>query len=248
MATTDAESKRAARRKARILKNPEERINRILGQTETSNEVSKNDDPHNKVIENISSNSLPHIESKSCENDKKSLFECIKDSPIIPELRRDNIQDSRTKVYGFNPDSHQIVNTENRVSSSKETISRVAIIWMILGVITRLLLGSKHGWIIGNSAIATFAIAYITIVALKRNVFAVPETQYANNATSQLPLIEMALRLCGLPSHIINTLLSVKGTIEALVNAFSLFFVPFVAVHLLALAFNLENTNEDLNN
>ena len=55
MATTDAESKRAARRKARILKNPEERINRILGQTETSNEVSKNDDPHNKLIENISS-------------------------------------------------------------------------------------------------------------------------------------------------------------------------------------------------
>merc|ERR1739844_678164 len=229
MATTDAESKRAARRKARILKNPEERINRILGQTETSNEVSKNVDPHNKLIENI------------------SLFESIKDSPIIPELRSDNTQVSENKVYGFNPVSHQEVNTENRVSINKETISRVAIIWMILGVITRVLLGSKHGWIIGNSAIATFAIAYITIVAVKRNVFAVAETQSANNATSQLPLIEMALRLCGLPPHIINTLLSVKGTIEALVNAFSLFFVPFVVVHLLALAFNVENTNEDLN-
>ena len=247
MATTDAESKRAARRKARILKNPEERINRILGQTETSNEVSKNVDPHNKLIENISSNSVPHLESISCENDKISLFESIKDSPIIPELRSDNTQVSENKVYGFNPVSHQEVNTENRVSINKETISRVAIIWMILGVITRILLGSKHGWIIGNSAIVTFAIAYITIVAVKRNVFAVAETQSANNATSQLPLIEMALRLCGLPPHIINTLLSVKGTIEALVNAFSLFFVPFVAVHLLALAFNVENTNEDLN-
>ena len=246
MATTDAESKRAARRKARILKNPEERINRILGQTETSNEVSKNVDPHNKLIENISSNSVPHLESISCENDNISLFESIKDSPIIPELRSDT-QVSENKVNGFNPVSHQEVNTENRVSINKETISRVAIIWMILGVITRILLGSKHGWIIGNSAIATFAIAYITIVAVKRNVFSVAETQSANNATSQLPLIEMALRLCGVPPHIINTLLSVKGTIEALVNAFSLFFVPFVAVHLLALAFNVENTNEDLN-
>ena len=246
MATTDAESKRAARRKARILKNPEERINRILGQTETSNEVSKNVDPHNKLIENISSNSVPHLESISCENDKISLFESIKDSPIIPELRSDT-QVSENKVNGFNPVSHQEVNTENRVSINKETISRVAIIWMILGVITRVLLGSKHGWIIGNSAIATFAIAYITIVAVKRNVFAVAETQSASNATSQLPLIEMALRLCGLPPQIINTLLSIKGTIEALVNAFSLFFVPFVAVHLLALAFNVENTNEDLN-
>ena len=250
MTNTEAELRRDAKRKARILKNPEGRINKILGQPEQETPIlDKGDNKTNisplvaKASESQTRTS-PEIQSRL--DDKVSEVPTLKPSKFEPEKKIKDVYSSETSAQKDDISKKVLGNKEvdpNRVENNGWN----TFIWMTLGIMTRILLSTEYSWIIGNSAIATFVLTYIFTYALQLST-RFKRKAGCNKATPHA-LVEVALRLCGVPAYIIETCMSTKKICEAALKAFSLFFVPFVMVHIIVMILQAHYlSNEGSNN
>ena len=232
MTNTEAELRRDAKRKARILKNPEGRINKILGQPEQ--QTPKHDRGADET--NISP-LAPKI--SECSRTSPEIVSRVDKAAEVPVLKlaTPEPEKSITDVYfsekSTNKDTSKKVLGDKEVESKKvENNIYNTLIWMILGIMTRVLLSTEYSWIVGNSAIATFVITYVFLYVLQLSTRFRKKVD-AKKATSH-SLVEVSLRLCGIPAYVIGTFMSTKKVCEAALKSFSLFFVPFAMVHIIS--------------
>ena len=251
MANNEAELKRAARRKARILKNPEDRINKILGnpETETSSQKSDQNNTNQKVLS--CNTSKEFINAHTSDINALQIDEAIHASslaesshPTTENIRKNPNTNKQTTI---DEQSHTLLEKEDATTFGKEENSTKIVIWIIIGILTRILLATEYAWVIGNSAIGTFVLAHISMFTVQLSATLKNDNQSDSRGTSQHTLVEMALRLCGLPTYAITTIMYVKKTFETLLRTFSLFFVPFVMVHLVAALFQANHVDDSEN-
>jgi len=240
MENNKAEAIRAARRKARILNNSEGRINRILGQS--TNDDKNNDDGNTNKISNsknilqastsndILRNSNPTQQLPSPTSEEGCLqapltnnYTSTTDHPKIKSGASSNssiIKDLKT--------SEVLVQDVNAKAGTNYQGLEI-ILWIVFGVVTRIVLDTNVSWITRNSALVPFLTTYIAVCFVKKH--RASTSVNGSNDTSNFTIIEVALRLCGLPAHTIKLLMSMKKTSEAFIKTFSLFFIPFVMTH-----------------
>ena len=242
MENNKAEAIRAARRKARILNNSEGRINRILGQS--TNDDKSNDDGNTNKISNAKD-----ILQASTSNDILRNSNPTQQLPSLtseegcaqtPLTNNDTSNTDQPKIKSGASSNSCIVKDPKTSDAlfhdanpkAGTNYQRLAIIlWIMFGVMTRIVLDTNVSWITRNSALVPFLITYITVCFVKKHrAFT---SLNSSNDTSNFTIIEVALRLCGLPAHTIKLLMSIKKTSEAFLKTFSLFFIPFVMTHAL---------------
>ena len=114
---------------------------------------------------------------------------------------------------------------------------------MILGVACRVLLGTKYSWLIGENALLVYIMTYISSVILQLHSL---ENGAKGKSDSQVSILEMALPLFGIPPRLLATFLAIKRRCSHVLECFSLFFVPFVAIHLVTLITHFEVPNLDI--
>ena len=112
MANNNAESIRAARRKARILNNTEGRINRILGH-ETNND--KNSENNTDIVKQLSSDNAIRVSNSIDQLIPDPLP--INESPVIPLEINSNTLNDQSKSANIN-----LSDTLNETTKSKKAI------------------------------------------------------------------------------------------------------------------------------
>ena len=241
MENNKAEAIRAARRKARILNNSEGRINRILGQS--TNDDKNNDDGNTNKISNsenilqastndILRNSNPTQQLPTPTSQEKCLQAPLTNNCTSttdhPKIKSEASSNSSTiKV----PKTSEVLLQDANAKAGTNYQGLGIILWIMFGVVTRIVLDTNVSWITRNSALVPFLITYIAVCFVKKH--RASTSVNSSNDTSNFTIIEVALRLCGLPAHTIKLLMSIKKTSEAFVKTFSLFFIPFVMTHAL---------------
>ena len=170
MTNTEAELRRDAKRKARILSNPEGRINKILGQSEQETQILGKENDKTNSAPLVAKTSESHTRT-SPEIDSRldvlvTEVPTLKPSKLEPEKKSKNAYSN--EMSGHKGDMSKNVLADKEVDSNKvEKNSCNTFIWMSVGIMTRILLSTEYSWIIGNSAIATFLITYIFIYVLQ---------------------------------------------------------------------------------
>ena len=239
-----AESIRAARRKARILNNPEARINRILGNSTDSDKNIVNDSNTNKVTisNSISQNqsSIKLRDNSPLVMNKTTEVPLAINKTLVKEQLSSEVDTSCNQSIIKDASSNALIQDGNDNETNDRGIT--TLVWIMLGIVTRAVLGTELSWIIGNSALAPFLLSYITLYFVQLNR---ASNSADSNSASSFTLVEIALRLCGLPAHIIKNLMSIKRISEAFLKTFSLFFIPFVMSHILISVTNFSPSNEE---
>ena len=244
MDSNSAESIRAARRKARILNNSEGRINRILGNSTNDDKNIINESNTDKAT--VSGSESPNTNYVTLRDNSPLLVNKSTEVPLtinktlVKEQPKSEIKTSSNQNVTKDATSNVLVQDGN----DNETNNRglITLAWILLGILTRSVLGTEFSWIVGRSALVPFLLAYITAYSTQIN--RAPNGTDSNN-TSSFTLVEIALRLCGLPAHIIKRLMSIKRISEALLKAFSLFFIPFVMLHIVISIIEFHPSNEE---
>ena len=239
MENNKAEAIRAARRKARILNNSEGRINRILGQS-TDDDKSNDDGKTNKIL-----NSKNVMQASTCNdilrnsNPTQQLpsptsEEGCPQTPLTTNYKSTTDQPKIKSGASSNssiikdPKTSEVLLQDANAKAGTNYQGLAIMLWIMFGVVTRIVLDTNVSWITRNSALVPFLITYITVCFVKHRASI---SVNSSNDTSNFTIIEVALRLCGLPAHTIKLLMSIKKTSEAFLKTFSLFFIPFVMTH-----------------
>ena len=247
MARSEAERRRDLRRQAKILRNPEGRINKILGQPEVETPIQQIE--HNSsnisVCNDITFDIAPAIDlpenNLDCDGPpNETLLETTLASTSVAD--NENILSNSSSIP---QERHDVLSNNDETKITEENKNRKISIWMILGVITRILLESEYSWVIGNSAMVVFMLAFSSNCVLQLHTYFSGEGNSNAKPSSNGTLVEMALLICGLPSHILVALMRAKRSISNLLETFSLFCVPFVMVHLLSMMLRLDYLSED---
>ena len=244
MTNTEAELRRDAKRKARILKNPEGRLNKILGQPE-----QQTPNLGRRVEETNISPLAPKI--SECSRTSSEIVSRVDKATEVRALKLATPESEKTITDVCYSEKSTNKDTSTKVMGDKEVECKKVenniyntFIWMLLGIMTRILLSTEYSWIVGNSAIATFVITYVFVYVLQLST-RFRRKDDAKKATSH-SLVEVALRLCGIPAYIIGTFMSTKKICEAALKTFSLFFLPFAMVHIIASVLHVHLlSNED---
>ena len=133
---------------------------------------------------------------------------------------------------------------KNRNKRSLEKSTRFYLIaWMVLGVLCRVFLGTKYSWLIGDNALLVYTMTYISSVILQLYSL---ENDANEKPDSKMSILEMALPLFGISPRLLATFLSIKRRCSHVLECFSLFFIPFVAIHLVILVTHIEVSNLDI--
>ena len=240
MANNNAESIRAARRKARILNNTEGRINRILGH-ETNND--KNSENNTDIVKQLSSDNAIRVSNSIDQLIPDPLP--INESPVIPLEINSKSLNNQSKSENINSSDKLNETTKSttilKVENDKHPINYkrfTIILWILFGIAIRFVLETDAKWIFGSSALAPFLIAYVTKCFAEK--YQALNCMTGSNNESNLNVVEIALRLCGLSAHNIKILMSIKNTSGTFLKTFSLFTFPFIITHL---AINLVQSN-----
>ena len=249
MANNNAESIRAARRKARILNNTEGRINRILGH-ETNNDKNSENNGENitDIVKPLSSDKATRVSNPIDQLIPDPLP--INESPVTPLEINSNSLNDQSKSANINSSDKLNETTKSntilKVENTKQPMNckRFTIIaWIVFGIAIRFVLETDAKWVFGSSALAPFLIAYVTECFAKK--YQALNCVTGSNNESNLNVVEIALRLCGLSAHTIKILMSIKNASGTFLKTFSLFTFPFIITHLVIDAVQSNNLHEE---
>ena len=209
----DAAARRRALRQKRILENSGKRLNRILG--------------------------VP--EGKGDEDETERRAPAFEGAPKHAYLGQDSAQtqDLLDKLMGGLSDQSQIESPDEEEVGN--TFNLFKITWIMLGLMTLMVLNGPYSWMIGDNSVSVFSAVFCTQIVVAK-FMGRPES-VPKPMLNVDTILKFVLQLCGVRQQFISQIIILKTYLFTFLEAWSLFYLPFMLKKLYSYLMDDSNDN-----